>query len=178
VSVKSLPTVDAGEDTVIIAGMTSYLQAASLNEVSFNWTPEINLSCAVCEVSAAAPSSTTEYFVRVTDSFGCQATDSKIIRVIEKCNENAVFVPNLFTPNANGRNDVLKVLGPGVDNVLSLRIYDRWGKMLFESNDIQHGWDGTYEGQLLQPGVYIYYVEVRCINGQITVKKGDVTLLR
>jgi gliding motility-associated-like protein len=116
--------------------------------------------------------------VQVTDSFNCQATDSKLVRVIEKCNENAVFVPNLFTPNANGRNDVLKVLGPGVDNVLNFRIYDRWGKLLFESNDIQRGWDGTFEGQPLKPGVYLYYVEVRCINNEKTYKKGDVTLLR
>lgn len=178
VRVIPLPHADAGPDTLIMAGMSVELQGRSPETVRFEWTPNGTLSCSDCPLSIASPLSTTLYRLTVTDSYGCNATDEVLVRVIEGCDGGAVFVPNLFTPDGNGRNDVLRVLGPGVDDVQRLQVFDRWGKLLFESQNIGDGWDGTYNGEPLPPGVYVYYVEVRCINGQTTVKKGDVTLLR
>ncbi|HNE51303.1 MAG TPA: gliding motility-associated C-terminal domain-containing protein, partial [Chitinophagales bacterium] len=90
-----------------------------------------------------------------------------------------VYVPNTFTPNGDGQNDVLKVFGPGVASVKEVRIFNRWGQLVFETNDPSNiGWDGTFKGQELNPGVFVYYMDVECINGERTIKKGDITLLR
>jgi gliding motility-associated-like protein len=90
-----------------------------------------------------------------------------------------VFVPNTFTPNGDGQNDILKVFGPGVESVKQVRIFNRWGQMVFETNDPDGiGWDGTFNGEELNPGVFVYYMDVECINGERTIKKGDITLLR
>jgi gliding motility-associated-like protein len=72
----------------------------------------------------------------------------------------------------------LRVLGPGVSSVKQFRVFNRWGQMIFNSTDTNVGWDGTFNGQELNPGVYMYYMDVECINGQRSIKKGDVTLLK
>jgi gliding motility-associated-like protein len=179
VSVKPLPTVKAGEDHIIIKGQEVQIDASSPNQVSYIWSPDYKLSCTQCDMPMASPEVDTFYNVTAVNQFGCKATDRLRIRVIEDCAGKMVFVPNTFTPNGDGQNDILKVFGPGVESVKQVRIFNRWGQMVFETNDPDGiGWDGTFNGEELNPGVFVYYMDVECINGERTIKKGDITLLR
>lgn len=90
-----------------------------------------------------------------------------------------IFVPNAFTPNGDGINDLFFVQGIG-NGVLSihLSIYDRWGEKVFETNDFNGVWNGTYNGKTLNPGVFVYYVKVYCEGGGSYERMGDITLIR
>lgn len=179
VNVKPLPTVDAGEDHIIIRGQEVQIDATSPNRVDYIWSPDYKLSCTNCATPMASPEVDTFYYVTAVNEYGCKATDRLRIRVIEDCAGKMVYVPNTFTPNGDGQNDVLKVFGPGVASVKQIRIFNRWGQLVFESNDPSNiGWDGTFKGQELNPGVFVYYMDVECIDGERTIKKGDITLLR
>ena len=87
------------------------------------------------------------------------------------------FIPNIFTPNSDGSNDDFKILGKGMIST-SLHVFDRWGEKIFESNEQEVGWDGTFKGEPLSPGVYFYYAEAEFEDGTNTFEKGNVTLVR
>jgi gliding motility-associated-like protein len=117
----------------------------------------------------------------VTDETGCIATDSVRIAVIKN---RPVYIPNAFSPNNDGPNDLFTVYaGPAVESVQSLRVFDRWGNLVFERgefapNDESMGWDGRFDGRLMNGGVFVYFAEVRFIDGLVVNFKGDVTLVR
>ena len=120
------------------------------------------------------------YSVTVTNQCG---SDSDAIAVkYEDCHE--VFIPNAFTPNDDTFNDVLVIYDHGnVRRIKTFRIYDRWGEMVFEKldfppNDLSFGWDGKRGSHVLQPAVYVYFAEIEFTDGEVLVKKGDVTLMR
>jgi gliding motility-associated-like protein len=178
VDIKPLPTVTAGQDHIIIKGSEVQLDATSPNQVNYVWSPDYKLSCTGCQTPMASPETDTVYMVTAINEFGCKATDDLRIQVIEECSGKMVYVPNTFSPNGDGQNDVLRALGPGVASVKLFRVFNRWGQMVFDTADPNFAWDGTFKGALLNPGVYVYYMDVECINGQRTIKKGDVTLLK
>ncbi|MDB5226797.1 MAG: hypothetical protein JWN78_990 [Bacteroidota bacterium] len=178
VEVNQLPVVKAGEDHIIIKGTEVQIDAASVNQVSYVWSPDYNLSCTLCQTPMASPEHDTTYMVTAINEYGCKSKDELRIRIISDCSGNMVYVPNTFSPNGDGQNDVLRVLGPGVSSVKQFRVFNRWGQMVFTTNDGGIGWDGTFNGTELNPGVYMYYMDVECINGERTIKKGDVTLLK
>lgn len=89
----------------------------------------------------------------------------------------AILVANVFSPNNNGTNDVLHVLGKGIDQ-MQFTIFDRWGEKVFETTDINTGWDGTYKGKPMNIGVFVYVIKGKFKNGDVIDKKGNVTLLR
>jgi len=96
----------------------------------------------------------------------------------ENCNaNNSLFVPNIFSPNGDGENDILFVRGEYIEHI-EFAVYDRWGAEVFRSNDIQRGWDGTYKGAPCHTGVYAYYVIAQFSDGEQLTKKGTVTLVR
>ena len=112
--------------------------------------------------------------------YGCEATDSVNIRLF--CNgDGQVYIPNSFTPNYDGKNDVFYVLGRGISNIKSLQIFNRWGDVVFlKTNfaigDRSAGWNGMYKNQLVPAGTYIYIVELQC--GEETFQqKGTVTVV-
>ncbi len=91
--------------------------------------------------------------------------------------ESLIGVPNAFSPNGDGVNDVVKIEGKGILE-LSFRIYNRWGEKVFETNDKNIGWDGVYKGVLQEMEVYTYAAEATLINGKTIPLKGNITLLR
>lgn len=93
------------------------------------------------------------------------------------CIEGDAFIPNTFTPNGDGQNDILYVRGLKVDEVY-FAVYNRWGEMVFETTDKTKGWDGIYKGRPADVGVFGWYLKVKCYNGEETFKKGNVTLIR
>ena len=88
-----------------------------------------------------------------------------------------VFVPNIFTPNEDGKNDELHVLGKGISEI-DWAIYDRWGAKVFQTNDTQGGWDGSFKGKKMNAGVVVYALQVTFYDGQVQKYTGNVTLIR
>src|SRR5690606_24622508 len=132
------------------------------------------LDCSNCPEPAANPLITTSYIVTVTDANGCQSSDTVVVIVEEKF---VVYVPNIFSPNGDLLNDVLLVRGGGVGSI-ELRIFDRWGTMVFKSDDISSGWDGNYLGSPAVAGVYAYAVTGFYLDGSEIRLSGNITLVR
>jgi gliding motility-associated-like protein len=105
---------------------------------------------------------------------GCPQQDSVHIKVIQQ----DVVLPNAFSPNGDGNNDIFRVTARKFINVQEFKIFNRWGNEIFSTGDIRKGWDGTYKGIAQDPGVYQYLVRVAYPNGKTQFLKGDVTLVR
>lgn len=153
----------------------------SADVVSYSWTPDSYLSCTNCSNPAANPTFPTLYTVTVTDSNNCMSTDTILVNTI--CNSKNYFIPNTFSPNGDGVNDVFYPRGDNLYNIQSMTIFNRWGQMVFQRRDFPAnsqamGWDGTFKGKPAPSDVYVYIIEVICNNAQIVALKGDVTLVR
>ena len=172
ITLNPLPITSAEKDTLISKGQSVTLLASG--GIGYLWNPAEGLSCTDCPNPVASPDQTITYYVWVTDSNGCISMDSLTITVIVSAD---LFIPNAFTPNSDMVNDVLFVYGNGITS-LHLLIYDRWGKLVFESNNVEEGWDGTINGQRANGGVYAYYAEISFENGDAVIRQGDITLLR
>lgn len=119
-----------------------------------------------------------EWCVTVTNSDGCTVENCIRIRVYDPfCDERDIFLPNAFSPNGDGQNDVLMVLGNFVESV-ELHIYSRWGQEVFSTTNQSVGWDGSFGGEKLPPDVFGYYMNVTCPNEKSFNKKGNITLMR
>lgn len=171
----STPFINAGNDASVVSGSPYQLNATGSNG-SFSWSPSTYLSCANCPDPVATPQTSITYTVTVTDSIGCVASDEITLTV--GCDAEEIFIPNAFTPDNNGHNDVLFVRSTGLIDINYFRIFDRWGKIIFESGDINNGWDGTYNNQLMPPGVYLYTMKATCGNNEVIEKQGNITLIK
>ena len=87
------------------------------------------------------------------------------------------FVPNAFTPNGDGNNDVFMVFGEGIGSV-EVNVFNRWGEKVYESNNQFDGWNGTYKGELQNTGVFVYTVTATYLDGKKMDKTGTITLVR
>jgi gliding motility-associated-like protein len=183
VEVNQPPLVEAGEDHIIIKGSEVQIDASSINQVRYIWSPDYNLSCTQCQTPLASPERDTTYMVTAINEFGCKAKDELRIRVISDCSGNMVYVPNTFSPNGDGSNDKFFPRGKGIDRMQVLRIFNRWGEVVYEKinfpvNDASYGWDGTFKGRPPQPDVYIFQAEVYCSNGELIKFAGNVSLIQ
>lgn len=181
VTVHPRPTVSIRGEKTIVAGTSADLLASGENILRFLWTPSNTLSCAECADPVASPFKTTVYQVKVTSRFGC--IDSSDVTITVLCDKSQLFIPNTFTPNGDGMNDIFMVRGNGVTTLKSFRVYNRLGQIMFERtnatvNDKANGWDGSFNGVQLPPDVYVYTVEAYCDNGDLLKVKGDVTIIR
>ncbi len=177
-----LPTVDAGQDVTINASQTVDLVpiiSADVNTVT--WSPTSGVFRNFYPGITAKPMATTEYTVEVTNAGGCTMQDRVTVNVI--CNNANIFIPNSFSPNSDGANDVFYPRGKGLFTIKSLKIFNRWGEMVFErnnfpANEATSGWDGTYKSQKLSTDVYIYTLDVVCENSSVLNFKGNIALLQ
>jgi gliding motility-associated-like protein len=118
------------------------------------------------------------YSVLVADQNGCADADSvRVLDGIDDCNPPHVYVPNVFSPNGDGENDVLYVRGEGIQ-FLEFIVYNRWGEKIFETTTKETGWDGTYQGQKCDPGVFVYHIKVTFTNSTTFENNGNITLVR
>ncbi|HMX39206.1 MAG TPA: gliding motility-associated C-terminal domain-containing protein [Saprospiraceae bacterium] len=149
--------------------------------VKYVWTPSESLSCEYCERPKAMPLLTTTYQVVVTDSMGC-STLVKLDVLVKDADR--IYVPNVFSPDDDGLNDKLEIwVGSEVSEILSARVYSRWGEMVAERKGMPlQGafdlWDGRHRGRAAASGVYVIVLDIRLIDGRIIHKEGDVTLVR
>lgn len=182
VVVYPYPVVNAGRDTTIRGGTSVRLLPQLSNDVSsVLWSPPISLSCTTCLNPVASPIKTTTYRITASNPGICSSYDD--VKVTVLCDRNSIFIPNAFTPNGDNVNDRFYVMGYGIKNVKSMRIYNRWGNLIFEknyveANDMLQGWDGTMKGQPAPPGVFTYTAEIICGDGGIFPVSGTVILIR
>ena len=172
INVIPLPTISAYSDTTIIMGQSAVLTVAS--STPFTWSPNDSISCTNCSPATVNPKETTTYCVTTTKN-GCPNTSCVTVVVDNVC--GSLFVPNAFTPNGDGSNDCVMVYNNCLQEVL-FRVYSRWGVMLFESEEIDGCWDGTYNGSEMNTGVYVFTVKATLINGEEVELKGNVSLFR
>lgn len=166
------------DSTRIEMGEPLNLEAVTENttgSIVYEWSPDDGLSCTDCQNPTAVLYQSQDVFVTVTDSLGCNDETSLFIEVLENL---SYFVPNAFTPgNADGTNDDFRVYGKNIQYV-EMIIFNRWGEKVFEAASPFVTWDGTYKGELQQPGVFTYYVNITFLNGRSVEDKGSVTLIR
>jgi len=155
-SSSALPKIIISNDTTIQLGSSTTISATG--GTSYSWTPSTGLSCATCPVAIATPSVTTHYCVTVSDSGGCSDSTCMTVSVDVPCGE--IFVPNAFSPNNDQENDMECVYG-GCIETFYFAIFDRWGNEVFEAKNQEQCWNGTYNGVLMNTGVYVYYLRLK-----------------
>ena len=172
--------------TQIMQGETTQLETEvmqAIGAVQYQWTPATLVSCVDCPNPTITPEENTTVVVMITDENGCEATDSLLIEV-EPIEIMEISIPSAFTPNGDGFNDGFTVLGGGPDDrITSLQIFTRWGNLVFEANNIplgndELGWNGDYQGERLQPDVFIYRAVVAKADGEVADFTGDIMLIR
>lgn len=169
-------SVDAGPNqTIDVAG--SALLNATINvsgNYIYSWTPTINLSDPTILNPIANPTQTTTYYITVTNSAGCSTTDSVIVNVVP-----TIFVPDAFSPNGDGNNDVFEIMNPQLASTFSINIFNRWGELIFKSNDAYFKWDGAYQNVQQEIDTYVYVIFFsQQSNSTSRMLKGNVTLVR
>jgi gliding motility-associated-like protein len=180
--VNPLPEIKLPGSLTKVVGMPLTLPATYSNNIAtYLWTPSTALNCSDCPQPIATPKFNTTYNVLVIDSNAC--INSAEIKIFVTCQGADLFVPNTFSPNGDGSNDVLYVRGKGLDRVKSLRVFNRWGQVVFEQqnfpvNNSTYGWNGTYKGSKASPDVYVYQIEIFCENSEVVRFEGNVALIQ
>ena len=171
-----------GEDHTIFLGDSIQITPfTNLNSVAFEWENEAGISCLDCREPFLRPFETTTYIATATMSNGCTQKDSVTIFVEKRRN---FYVPNAFSPNADGANDLLQLFGGlEVSHVIDFHLFSRWGELVYSRNNLpinnfNDGWDGTFNGKNAQEGVYVWTATVAFLDGEILRFNGDVTLVR
>jgi gliding motility-associated-like protein len=182
ISVFDLPSVTATtvatqSDTIIDIGGFVDLFAAGSGPGSFLWTStpdDGEIDCDTCSSTFARPEVDTDFLVTFTDVNGCQMTDTVfvIVNFIE-----GIGVPQAFSPNGDGNNDILFVKGYGIEQ-MNFKVYNRYGELVFEASDQNIGWDGKFKNRDENPGVFVWVLEYTFITGNGGVLKGNTTLVR
>ncbi len=170
--------ITSDKDT-LLNGEGTYLHALPDSNFSYSWSPTSNLSNSSISNPFANPPITTTYTLNYVENLsGCTYQKKITIYAFELwCGEPDVYLPNAFTPNGDKENEVLYLRGQNV-KTMHLKLYDRWGELVFETTNQQMGWDGTYKGKPVDPAVFVYHLSVTCIDGQEYFKKGNVTVIR
>ncbi len=182
IRVNPIPSVTLPQVLSTPVGGSVLLPALYSNtSLTYSWTPDSSLSCNNCPQPVATPKFDTKYIVSIVDSNGCKNKGE--VKVIVLCKGVTVFLPNTFSPNSDGSNDVFYVRGQGLDRIKAIRVFNRWGEIVFEQKDFPvnnafYGWTGLYKGFKAQPDVYVYQVEVFCSNSELMHFSGNVALIR
>ena len=192
IQVGAYPIVQFAQDTLTLP--TGYLLKLApvitnattpgvLPMKEYTWTPSQDIECndAICSSPVATIKNNVCYSVKATNIYNCSGSDVICVKVF--CQNSQVFIPNAFVPQGNiPENKILMVRASGIGTIKSFRVFNRWGKMVFERSNFPpntpgFGWDGRVNGKMADTGVYIYTVDVICENGVPYSYKGNVTLL-
>ncbi|MEO7962131.1 MAG: PKD domain-containing protein, partial [Ginsengibacter sp.] len=182
VRVYPVPVVTAGVNVTLNAGKSTDITPKISGDVTgVLWSPSTGIIRRNYPGITVQPSETTEYTILVKNEGGCFASDR--VSVFVMCDNANVFVPNTFSPNGDGANDVFYPRGSGVINVKNFTVFNRWGEVVYQranftANNASAGWDGTFKGKKLAPDVFVYALEVICINNQSLMFKGNVALIK
>lgn len=174
VTVHPLPVVESyPADTTIKYGssITLYAYGGSF----YTWYPVNTMNDAFSSSPVVTPQKTTSYVVIGTNEYGCMASDTSVIKVDFR---EPAMIPNAFSPNGDGLNDVFGVQNLRFQRLLEFRVFDRWGNQVFETTDPSRGWDGTYSGKPANMDVYHYIIRLGYGDNVVETFRGDVSLVR
>ena len=176
VNVFDMPVLIVDGDTTINIGETATVYASG--GVSYSWSPNVNgntITCVTCSNTVVQPTLTTQYIVVASNSPYCKTQDTVTVIVDINCGD--FFIPNVFSPNDDGLNDVINVHGRCI-STFNLQIFNRWGEKVFETSTLENSWDGTFRGKKMDTGVFVYKADGVSIDGQSFKMKGNITLIR
>ena len=167
------------EPCLVVAYREANLHATDYGSgYTYQWSPSNDMTTPNLPNTIVTPDTTMTYTVTVTDTFGCVRTDTVTIKVQPiTCDMPFVFIPNSFTPNGDGVNDILYVRSDILEECYFV-VYNRWGEKMFETRDNAIGWDGTFHGKECPRATYDWYFKGTCKDGDELETKGSVTLLR
>lgn len=174
--VKMQPPVPAfaGNDTIASTGVPHQLLASG--GVNYAWQPAGLLNNAgIANPLATVYADSVLFSVIVTDEAGCSGYDTVKIRTYDGF---TYYIPNAFSPNGDGRNDVFRPIPVGITQTDYFRIFNRYGEVVFETNQYLKGWDGNFRGIAQPPGNYVWLLKGRNRTGKIVEMKGNVVLIR
>ena len=156
--VNKLPKADAGPDKVILAGQSVVLNgAADGTNISYTWTPPDYMTAAGTLTPTVSPPASQVYTLHVTSNKGCGvAIDDVLVKVYK-----GLFIPNAFTPNNDGLNDTWNIETLAAYPVAEVKVYNRYGQLVFDNHGISKPWDGKFKGTLLPPGAYVYTIDLK-----------------
>lgn len=164
-------------DTIVIGQSIQLVYPYPQSYYIYSWSPTDSLSCVDCPNPFADPQQNTMYTLTITDPNGCFVSQSNFY--VEVLPLSSVDVPTAFTPNGDGVNDVVYVGGWGIKKLIEFNIYDRWGELIFTSDDINVGWDGFYKGALQNMDSYAYTVKAETfIDAEPQTLQGFIKLIR
>jgi len=173
-----IPVDVTADDQFLFTGQQTGLHATWDEDYSYSWIPPTLLDHPLDANPNTEIDETTTFIVSVYDEKGCANTDSITIYINDIiCAEPYIYIPNAFTPNGDGINDVLFVYGDVITEMY-FAIFNRWGQIVFESDNIYEGWDGKFNGNELDPAVFDYYLKATCVGKETFEKKGNITLIR
>ena len=162
---------------IVNPGTTVTLSGQPSGYASYLWVPSAPVLNPNAQNTQATVDESTIFTLYVSDGV-CTVSDTAEVKVYEIiCDLPYVYVPNAFSPNNDGNNDILYVRGLFVEKMI-FRVFDRWGEMVFESTDVNQGWNGIFKDKKCDPDVYDYYLQVTCYGGLEKITKGNVTLMK
>ena len=161
-------------DTTISYGQSVKMNSQS-DAIAWYWYPVTYLSSATIKDPVSTPHKTIEYSLVGMNIYGCTDTTTLKINVIHGTN---IKLPNAFTPNGDGHNDIFKLANVEFETLQEFKVFNRYGQVVFETSDINQGWDGTFKGQPAPMDTYMYLIRVTLSGGDSHSFKGDVTLMR
>ncbi len=173
ITVNPLPTVDAGQPVTILSGGSATLTGTA-SAGTYLWTPATALSMPTSITTQANPTSTTDYTLTVTNSFGCSASDNVMVNVIAPCLDPS----NVFTPNGDGYYDKWVVYNGTCVTKVAVDVYNRWGGLVYHSDNYMNDWDGRSKNKPLPDGTYYYVVKATLVGNVQNILKGNVTIMR
>jgi len=163
----------AGNDTVAVSGLPHQLRATG--GVNYLWSPASVLNNASIVNPLATLRQDTRFTVVVTDIAGCKASATVLVKVY---NGITYYLPNAFSPNGDGLNDLFRPIPAGIVSTEYFRIFSRYGQLIFETAQPMKGWDGTYKGIRQPLGNYVWSIKGRGTDGKVVEMKGNVVLVR
>jgi hypothetical protein len=163
----------AGNDTVASIGVPQQLFGSG--GINYLWSPANVLNNPLLQNPIAILQNDTRFNLTVKDTLGCVGMSSVLIKTYKG---TTYYIPNAFTPNGDGLNDVFKAIAPGIQQTSYFRIFNRWGQLMFETKNATKGWDGTYMGVMQPPGVYVWVIKGLDVSQKVIELRGTVTLIR
>jgi gliding motility-associated-like protein len=173
-------TAEANPDTIVRSFSTELTGTPQVPQYSYRWAPADPVDLPTSPETSASPVNTTTFTYSASDTAVEQCVYRSSVSVVVKdliCGPPDVFIPNAFSPDGDGLNDEILVRGVNVKD-MTLSIYNRWGDLVFETSNQNNGWDGTHNGKEADPAVYVYYLNITCVDGQRYEGEGNITLLR
>jgi gliding motility-associated-like protein len=181
---ENRPSINIGKDSSLYEGMSMLLSIKEQNfePTTYQWITEEMINCKDCKSIRISPKESAIYTLIVQDEHGCEAKDSIFIHLEKR---PKIYIPNIFSPNADGHNDLFELKGSLslLNRIESFQIFDRWGNQVFNQESTflaqkKWQWNGFAQSGLVSDGVYIYLIELTNLKGDKQVLTGDFTVLK